>query len=240
MYAIVDFVFRNIFFIVIIVIIYYIVKQYLWLKEKEKQINIRFDNVLNSYLSKKIEESKAIVDYLNNLYQVEEVKLELDKIYVILNKGVSGTINEKVETSNSLNKYKLAKNLSLEKYPELNKLNKIGTFIEADMESLANGVAIARKEYNTLAFLYNEKASSFFLQYLTKLLHLTQSYTIFDAPKSQAYEDKYEVFEEKEPELNSISSLNQTQNNPLHQANNTPNTLENNNSINQNNNLNNE
>ena len=211
MYQIVDFIFRNIFLVVIALIIYYVFRQYKWLKEKQVKINEKFDRYLNKYLSTKIAECKQVVDYLNNLYQVEEVRLELEKINVVINKGMTGTVNEKVETSNTINKYKLAKNLDLEKYPELIRLNKIGTFTEEDMQSLDNGVALARREYNALAFAYNEKASGFPLQYLTKFLRLNQSYVIFDPPKSKAYEEKYEVFEEKEPQVNSITTLNQGQ-----------------------------
>ena len=76
------------------------------------------------------------------------------------------------------------------------------------MNSKENGIAIARKEYNTQAFRYNEKASSFLMQYLTKSLKLNQQYLIFDAPKASKYEENYEVFEEEEPEINSLSSLN--------------------------------
>ena len=53
------------------------------------------------------------------------------------------------------------------------------------MESLDNGIAIARKEYNAQAFRYNEKASSFPIQYLTKALKVKSQYSIFDAPSKR-------------------------------------------------------
>ena len=102
----------------------------------------------------------------------------------------------------------MSKKIDFEKFPYLLELEKLGTFTEDDLTSVDNGVAIARREYNAQAFRYNEKASSFFMQYLTKLLKLNQQYIIFDAPVSSFYEDNYEVFEEEEPEINSLSTLN--------------------------------
>ena len=82
------------------------------------------------------------------------------------------------------------------------------------MESLDNGSAIARKEYNAQAFRYNEKASSFPIQYLTKALKVKSQYSIFDAPKSSTYELNYEVFEEQEPEINFLTMLNYSKEEP--------------------------
>ena len=76
------------------------------------------------------------------------------------------------------------------------------------MESLDNGIAIARKEYNTQAFRYNEKANGFPMQYLTKLLKLNSQFLIFDKPRAKKYSELYEVFEEEEPEIDSLTSLN--------------------------------
>ena len=134
--------------------------------------------------------------------------MEINRLLLLIEKGVTGNINDKVETSNAINKFKLSKKIDLKKYPFLKELEDLGTFNEEDMNSKENGIAIARKEYNTQAFRYNEKASSFLMQYLTKSLKLNQQYLIFDAPKASKYEENYEVFEEEEPEINSLSSLN--------------------------------
>ena len=48
------------------------------------------------------------------------------------------------------------------------------------------------------------------MTYLVKMLGLPQNYKIFDAPKSSSYELNYEVFEEEEPEINSLTSLNRS------------------------------
>ena len=48
------------------------------------------------------------------------------------------------------------------------------------------------------------------MQYLTKILGLTPYFVIFDALPSQSYAANYEVFEETEPVLDTISVLNQS------------------------------
>lgn len=203
------FIFNNIFFVVIIAIAYYIYHEYKDLKNRTNSINELFTKTLNKYLEDKINIAKETTSRILNEYGKEDdVSMEINRLLLMIEKGVTGSINDKVETSNAINKFKLSKKIDLEKYPFLKELETLGTFTEEDMNSKENGIAIARKEYNTQAFRYNEKASSFFMQYLTKFLNLNQQYTIFDAPKTSNYEENYEVFEEEEPEINSLSSLN--------------------------------
>ena len=76
------------------------------------------------------------------------------------------------------------------------------------MRSLDNGVAIARKEYNMYAFRYNQVASGFPMQYLTKLLGFKSHYSIFGNPKSNNYHTEYETLDSGNEEVNSLSSLN--------------------------------
>ena len=214
MYKLIDLLFGNIFIVVIFCLGFYLFKVYKDLKDKQNQIKEKFDKVLDKYLQTKLDEAQNIVKSVADEYKdVDIIKTEINRLLMTIEKGTKGQINEKVQTSNEINKFKLNKQIDTEKYPSLLKLNSIGTFIEEDMNSLDNGVALARSEYNALAFRYNEKASGFPIQYLTKFLGLNSNYIIFDPPKSKAYEEKYEVFEEKEPEINSISILNR-QNKP--------------------------
>lgn len=203
------FIFNNIFFIVIIAIGYYIYHEYKDLKARTANINDLFTKTLDKYLESKIKEAEDVTSRILKEYGKEdEVSMEINRLLLLIEKGVTGNINDKVETSNAINKFKLSKKIDLKKYPFLKELEDLGTFNEEDMNSKENGIAIARKEYNTQAFRYNEKASSFLMQYLTKSLKLNQQYLIFDAPKASKYEENYEVFEEEEPEINSLSSLN--------------------------------
>lgn len=204
-----NFIFDNFLLFGIILMIYYIYKEYKELKEKTKSINDLFEKSLNKYIEEKINNAKQIASRLLNEYGHEEmVSTEINRLLLVIEKGITGTINDKVTTSNSLNKFKLNKKIDLEKYPNLKKLENLGTFTEEELESVENGLAIARKEYNAEAFRYNEKASSIIMQYVTKIVHLPEQFVIFDAPKTTRYEDNFEVFEEKEPEINSLSSLN--------------------------------
>lgn len=211
MYAIMDFIFKNIILIIVIILLILIYKQYKDLKKDSIQITDIFDKVLNNYLISKIKEAEQTTASIKEKYKDnDEVKTEIDRLLITIDKGANGRINDKVECSNAINKYKPNKNIDLEKYPELADLTKLGTFTEEDMGSLNNGIAIARRDYNALAFKYNEKSSAFPIQYLTKVLGLSPYYVIFDAPKSQAYAEKFEVFEEEEPVIDTISSLNQS------------------------------
>lgn len=204
-----NFIFDNIILVIILLLTYYLYRQYKSLKEKSEAIKGVFTKTLNDYLDKKIEESKKIANEVLKEYEhVDLIKQEVERIELTVEKGINGTINDKVEASNLLNKYKLNKKIDIERYPNVKDLEKIGTFTDEDMGSIDNGVAIARKEYNARAFRYNEKATDFPMQYLVKLLKLPTQYAIFDAPKTTNYEEKYEVFEEKEPEINTLDVLN--------------------------------
>lgn len=211
MQMIFNFIFDNFLLVVGGILIWYIVVQYKDLKEKTTKIKNLFEKTLNPYLEEKINEAKTVADeikeeYVNN----KEIETEITRLMTIIEKGITGTINEKVETSNTINKYKAPKQLDLEKYPKIEKLNELGTFDEEDVDAENDGISIARREYNALAFRYNEKAGGFPMNLLTKTLGLSQSYKIFDAPKSSSYELNYEVFEEEEPEINSLTSLNRS------------------------------
>jgi len=209
MTGLVNFIFNNAILVIIIGAIYYIYRQYKNLREIDKEIKIEFNKILNKYLDNKILAAGKIATELEKEYgHVDMIKQEIDRLKYSVEKGINGSINDKVETSNLLNKFKLNKKINLEKYPNLTELEKLGTFTEEEMSSVDNGIAITRREYNTLAFKYNEKANEFPIEYLKKFFKLLNQYSIFDAPKTSHYEEEFEVFEEKEPEINSLSSLN--------------------------------
>jgi hypothetical protein len=211
MRAIFDFIFNNILLVIVILLAYYVYRQYKELKAKEGTIKEVFTKTLDKYLDKKFAEAKKIADSVMEEYgHVELIKQEVERIEFTIEKSNNGSINDKVQVSNLLNKFKVNKKIDLERYPNVKNLENIGTFTDEDMGSIDNGVAIARKEYNARAFRYNEKANDFPMQYLTKLFKLPATFTIFDAPKTTNYEEKYEVFEEKEPEINTLDTLNRT------------------------------
>ncbi len=211
MQTIFNFIFDNFLLIVVILLGWYIFTQYKDLKAKNAKIKDLFTKMLNPYLEGKINEAKSLAEEIKEEYITnKEIETEMTRLLTIIEKGITGTINEKVDTSNTINKYKAPKDIDLEKYPKIEKLNELGTFNEEDVDAENDGISIARREYNANAFRYNEKTGGFPMTYLVKMLGLPQSYKIFDAPKSSSYELNYEVFEEEEPEINSLTSLNRS------------------------------
>lgn len=210
MVTIANFIFNNIILVVIGGFCYYLYTSYKGLKNDIAVINNIFTKTLDSYLKKKIDEAITTTDRILKTYGKEDtVSTEINRLLLMIEKGVDGTINDKVATSNAINKFKLSKKIDFERYPYLLELNKLGTFTDEDMNSVDNGVAIARREYNSEAFRYNEKTSGLLLQLLTKVTKLPTQFIIFDAPKTSKYEEKYEVFEETdEPEINTLTMLN--------------------------------
>ena len=194
-----NFLFGNIFLIILVIIAIYTYRQYADLKSRTMTINDIFKKTLDAYLSEKVKEARELADKLMKEHGEDEiVAAEINRLLYQIEIFDNGTINDKVATSNSINKFKVSKKIDREKYPFLKALDDLGTFSEEDMTSLENGVAIARKEYNTQAFRYNEKAQEVPIQYLTKFLKLNSQYLIFDAPRYERYENNYEVFEEIE------------------------------------------
>jgi hypothetical protein len=211
MQTIFNFIFDNFLLVVVIVLGWYIYNQNKDLKAKTNKIKDLFTRTLNPYLENKINEAKTLAEEIKEEYSTnKEIETEMTRLLTIIEKGITGTINEKVETSNTINKYKSPKKIDLEKYPKIEKLNELGTFNEEDIDAKNDGISIARREYNANAFRYNEKAGGFPMSYVVKMLGLPQNYKIFDAPKSSSYELNYEVFEEEEPEINSLTSLNRS------------------------------
>ncbi len=56
-----EFIFNNAILAIIIGILYYIYRQYKSLKERDSEIKLEFNKVLNVYLDKKIKEAKDII-----------------------------------------------------------------------------------------------------------------------------------------------------------------------------------
>ena len=183
-----NFLFGNIFLIILVAIIIYTIRQYKDLKERTASINDIFKKTLDAYLTTKMNEAKEDADKIKKEHGEDEiVAAEINRLLYQIEEFEKGSINDKVAASNSINKFKVSKKIDFEKYPYLKELEGLGTFTEEDMTSLENGVAIARKEYNTQAFRYNEKANEVPIQYLTKFLKLNSQFTIFDAPKYAKY-----------------------------------------------------
>jgi len=211
MQSIMSFIFNNIFLIIIAFVIYYIYMQYKDLKEKIATINELFDRVLNKYLVEKITNAKNLAEKVISEHGNNDlIKGEAERLLISIKDSIDGTINDKVEASNSINKFSLSKKIDTEQYPFMLQFNDLGVFADEDMNSLENGLAIARREYNANAFRYNEKVSSTLMQYFAKSLRLIPHFAIFGEPKSIHYEENFEVFEEVEPEINSLASLNLT------------------------------
>jgi len=202
--------FNNFVPILIVVLIIYIISQFKKMSDYRNELQKRFDQALTEYLNKKIKEAKDTTDSILQEYgRQDEISTEISRLLITIEKGESGDLNDKVATSNALNKFKLNKNVDLEKYPSLAKLNNLGTFNEEDMTSLDNGVALARKEYNTYAFRYNQIASGFPIQYIAKFLGFKSSYNIFGNPKSNRYEEVVEeLITDDKTDINSLDSLN--------------------------------
>lgn len=211
MQTIFNFIFDNFLLVLGIIIGWYIYSQHKNLKLQKNKLNDLFTKTLSPYIERKINEAKTLAEEIKEEYSTnKEIEVEMTRLQTIIEKGITGTINEKVETSNTINKYKAPKKIDLEKYPKIEKLNELGTFNEEDIDAANDGISIARREYNANAFRYNEKAGGFPMSFVVKLLGLPQNYKIFDAPKSSSYELNYEVFEEEEPEINSLTSLNRS------------------------------
>lgn len=160
MVTIVNFIFDNVIWVVIAGFIYYLYVSYKDLKKEIGIISNLFTKTLDSYLKKKIDEALTTTDSILTKYGREDtVSTEINRLLLMIEKGVDGSINDKVATSNAINKFKLSKKIDFERYPYLLELNKLGTFTDEDMNSIDNGIAIARREYNAEAFRYNEKSS---------------------------------------------------------------------------------
>lgn len=216
MYNIVEFLLNNFIFILIGLIALYIFLTYKSLADKKTRMKRQFDKILDTYLGNKINLANNTANLILNEYGREDaVRTEIIRLQVIIQKGISGTIADKVETANVLNKYKVSKEIDVTRYPHFKELENISPFYDIDIHSITDDVAIARREYNKIAMDYNEKAGGTPTQYIVKILGLETQFPVFDSIIQENYSDKYEAFEEVEPEINNISELNVNYNIPI-------------------------
>jgi ATP-dependent Lon protease len=77
-----------------------------------------FDKCLNNYLASKIKLANDTSTKIINEYGREDaIRTEIIRLRVIIEKGINGTITDKVNTSNVINKYKVSKEIDTERYP---------------------------------------------------------------------------------------------------------------------------
>ena len=203
--VITNFIFNNILLIAFALFCYYVYRQYKDLKNRIAEIDVSFSKVLDKYLKEKIEYAKQTTDRILKEYGKEdEISLDINRFLMIVESGENGSIIDKVKACNAINKYKINKKIDLEEYPYLKELNNLQIFSNEELASVDNGIALARQEYNAQAFKYNERASSMPINYLTKFLKIPDQFPIFDALKSDQYEENFEVFEESETMDNSL------------------------------------
>ena len=175
------FFFNNIIVFLIIGIVIYFYKKYKSLKLKSDQMRELFKKVLFPYLDGKIKYAKQVISEIQNEYfRQDTISTEINRFLLTIEKADSGSLNDIVYSANSINKFKTNKKIDMEKYPMLEKLNTLSVFTKEELESVDNGLAIARREYNSLAFKYNEEASGFLIGFLLKTTGLPERYIIFD------------------------------------------------------------
>ena len=209
MYGIIKFIFSNIIIFALLGFAFYIYIIYKDLNNKKAKMQDKFDRFLNKYLGDKINLAKETAKKIINEYGREDaIRTEVIRLQVVIEKGASGSIIDKVNTSNALNKYRVSKDIDVNRYTYFKDLENIKTFYDIDLDSIKDDIAISRRDYNRLAIEYNQKASGFPMQYFVNLLNVESQFPLFDKIVVEKYTDKYEELEEAEPEINNITSLN--------------------------------
>ena len=209
MYKIMEFLFINIIPLLIVGFIIYVIYIYKQLNNIKDKMQYLFDKHLNNYLGSKIKLANDTSTKIINEYGREDaIRTEIIRLRVIIEKGINGTIPDKVNTSNVINKYKVSKEIDTERYPYFKELANIKTFHDIELDSITDDIALARKDYNDLARKYNELAGGSVMQYIVKVLNTEPQFPVFEHIHQEKYSDKYEELEMEEPEINKISTLN--------------------------------
>lgn len=212
MYKIMEFLFINIIPLLIIGFIIYVIYIYKQLNNIKEKMQHLFDKTLNNYLGSKIKLANDTSTRIINEYGREDaIRTEIIRLRVIIEKGINGSITDKVNTSNVINKYQVSKGIDIERYPYFKELENIKTFYDIELDSITDDIALARKDYNDLARKYNELAGSSLMQYIVKILNIETQFPVFEHINQESYSDKFEELEIEEPEINKISNLNMIQ-----------------------------
>ena len=212
MYKIMEFLFVNIVPLIILGFIIYVIYICNCLKSKKEQMQKIFDKHLKKYLSDKISlANNTSIKIINEYGREDAIRTEIIRLQVIIEKGVNGSIVDTVNTSNVINKYKVSKDIDLERYPYFKELANIKTFYDIELDSITDDIAIARREYNQIAREYNEQAGDSVMQYVVKLFNIEPQFPVFEHIEQEKYSDRYETFEMEEPEINTITALNRAE-----------------------------
>ena len=152
MYKIMEFLFINIIPLLILGFIIYVIYIYKQLNNFKDKMQHLFDKHLNNNLGSKIKLANDTSTKIINEYGREDaIRTEIIRLRVIIEKGINGTITDKVNTSNVINKYKVSKEIDTERYPYFKELANIKTFYDIELDSITDDIALARKDYNDLA-----------------------------------------------------------------------------------------
>ena len=107
-----EFLFINIIPLLILGFIIYVIYIYKQLNNIKDKMQHLFDKCLNNYLGSKIKLANDTSTKIINEYGREDaIRTEIIRLRVIIEKGINGTIPDKVNTSNVINKYKVSKEI---------------------------------------------------------------------------------------------------------------------------------
>ena len=112
MATIMNFIFDNILLVLLAFVVYYIYHTYKTLKELTSKINYTFSNGLDDYIKTKIKEVTDLANRLSKEHEGEVIVTnETTRLMTMIKQGKAELINDKVEISNAINRFKLSKNI---------------------------------------------------------------------------------------------------------------------------------
>lgn len=147
--------------VIIIIVVLFLIFTYNNLNAKKQRVEKSFSTI-DIYLEKRFDEIGALLEQTLAAYEFEEnVYTQVSALRSGIATAKSGSINDKVNVANNLNKMIAIPGLKSEAYPEIQAIQKMGMFTMEKTSSIEDDLAAARKQYNNNATSYNTKIASF-------------------------------------------------------------------------------
>lgn len=179
MESILNWIMANPIIVIIVLLVIFLVFTYNNLNAKKKRVEKSFSTI-DVYLEKRFDEIGALLEQTLTAYEFEEeTHTKLSGLRSGIDTAKTGTINDKVQASNSISSFIATPGIRTEAYPELKAIENLGMHTAQKTSQIEDEIAAARKQYNNNATSYNTKISSFPTNMIAGLFGFKKPFELF-------------------------------------------------------------
>lgn len=171
--------------VIIILLVLFVIFTYNSLNAKKQRVEKSF-RTIDVYLEKRFDEVSALLEQTMSAYDHEsKTYIELSKARSGITDAQRGSINDKIEASNSMATILANPAIKTEAYPELTAIKTMGLFTAKATSNNENQLASARRQYNSNATSYNIKIKAFPTMIIASMFGFKEPFKLFEATEEK-------------------------------------------------------